>query len=146
VASAAEERLALALARGVCRFFDAAGCATLTEFTVRSGRRADVIALDDAGRFTIVEIKTSLADLRADAKWPEYLEFCDSYFFAVPEDFPLEALPEEHGLMIADRFEATVVRGAAGAPPMNASRRRAKTLRFAQLAARRLRLLLDPPV
>lgn len=139
------ERDAVLLARGVCRLLDAAGQATLTEFTVTSGRRADVLALDAKGRFTIVEVKTSLADFRADAKWPEYLAFCDRYFFAVPEDFPAEVLPDEHGLIVADRFDATVLREAPETP-MNAARRKAQTLRFAQLAARRLRGLLDPPV
>ena len=138
------ERLALGLARGVCRLFDAMGQATLTEFTVRSGRRADVLAMDGAGRFTIVEIKTSLADFRADAKWPEYLEFCDRYFFAVPEGFPHEVLPEGHGLIVADPWEAMIVRQAPELA-MNGSRRKAQTLRFGQQAARRLRLLLDPP-
>lgn len=142
---AGDERDAVALARGVCRLLDAAGQVSLTEFTVKSGRRADVLALDAKGRFTIVEVKTSLADFRADAKWPEYLEFCDRYFFAVPEDFPAEVLPDDHGLIVADRFDATVLRDAPEAP-MNAARRKAQTLRFAQLAARRLRLLVDPPV
>ena len=139
----AAPRDAVLLARGVCRLFDALGQAALTEVTVKNGRRADVLALDGAGRFTIVEIKTSLADFRADGKWPEYLEFCDRYFFAVPEGFPHEVLPDDHGLIVADAWDATVVRPSAEAP-MHASRRKAQTLRFAQLAARRLHLLLDP--
>lgn len=139
------ERLAPQLARGVCRLFDAAGAVTLTEFTVRSGRRADVVALDGAGRFTIVEIKTSLADFRADAKWPEYLDYCDRFFFAVPEGFPREALPGDHGLIVADPWAATVLHPSLELG-MNGSRRRAQTLLFAQQAARRLRLLLDPPL
>jgi hypothetical protein len=136
---------AVMLARGVCRTLEALGHATLTEFTVRNGRRADVIALDGAGRFTIVEVKTSLGDFRADAKWADYLEFCDRFYFAVPAHFPQEALPDEHGLMVADRFDAAILRASAEAP-MHASRRKAQTLRFAHLAARRLRLMVDPPV
>ena len=139
------ERLAPQLARGICRLFDDAGEVTLTEFTVRSGRRADVIALDAAGRFTIVEIKTSLADFRADGKWPEYLDYCDRFFFAVPEGFPRDVLPGEHGLIVADAWAATVLRPSLELG-MNGSRRRSQTLRFAQQAARRLRLLVDPPV
>lgn len=141
----AETREAVLLARGVCRLFDAMGHACLTEVTVRNGRRADVLTMDGKGRFTIVEIKTSLADFRADAKWEEYLEFCDSYYFAVPDHFPREVLPGEHGLIVADAWDATILR-PAGEAAMNAARRKAQTLRFAQLAARRLRLLLDPPV
>ncbi|MGY8997180.1 MAG: MmcB family DNA repair protein, partial [Alphaproteobacteria bacterium] len=109
------------------------------------GRRADVIALDQKGRFTIVEIKTSLADFRSDNKWLEYLEFCDFYFFAVPEDFPQEVLPDDHGLIVADRFDATILR-PSGEAPMNAARRKAQTLRFALLAARRLHELTDPAI
>jgi hypothetical protein len=139
------ERLAIGLARGVCRLFDAMGQASLTEFAVTNGRRADVLALDGAGRFTIVEIKTSLADFRGDAKWPEYLEFCDRYFFAVPEDFRHEVLPCDHGLIVADPWDATIVRQAPERA-MNGARRKAQTLRFARLASRRLRMLLDPPV
>ena len=137
------EPAAAGLARGVCRYFEAADEAALTEFTVKNGRRADVMALDGKGRFTIVEIKTSLEDYRADAKWRDYLAFCDRYYFAVPEGFPRRVLPAGHGLMVADRFDAAVLRPSAEAP-MNASRRRAQTLRFARLAARRLRRLADP--
>ena len=142
---AAETREAILLARGVCRLFDAMGHACLTEVTVRNGRRADVLAMDARGRFTIVEVKTSLADFRSDAKWPQYLEFCDCYYFAVPRHFPRDVLPGEHGLIVADAWDATIQRPAQEAA-MHASRRKAQTLFFGQLAARRLRLLLDPPV
>lgn len=140
-----DERRAIGLARGIARHFEDAGQASLAEFTVKSGRRADVIALDQKGRFTIVEIKTSLADFRSDNKWLEYLEFCDFYFFAVPEDFPQEVLPDDHGLIVADRFDATILR-PSGEAPMNAARRKAQTLRFALLAARRLHELTDPAI
>lgn len=140
----AETREAILLARGVCRLFDALGHACLTEVTVKNGRRADVLAMDGKGRFTIVEIKTSLADFRADAKWREYLEFCDRYYFAVPVHFPREVLPGDHGLIVADPWEATVLRPAPDTG-MNGARRKAQTLLFARLASRRLRLLLDPP-
>jgi hypothetical protein len=101
--------------------------------------------MDARGGFTIVEIKTSLADFQADAKWRDYLEFCDRYYFAVPGHFPREVLPDDHGLIVADAWEAAILRPAREAA-MHAARRKAQTLRFARLAARRLRLLLDPPV
>ncbi len=145
MAQETDERRAIGLARGIARHFEDAGLASLGEFTVKNGRRVDVIALDARGRFTIVEIKTSLADFRADGKWPEYLEFCDFFYFAVPEDFPKDVLPDDHGLIVADRFDATVLHSAAEAP-MNGTRRKAQTLRFATLAAHRLRLLTDPGV
>jgi len=140
---AAEERLAAALARGVSRTLQAHGGATLTEFTLRTGRRVDVIAVDSEGRVTIVEIKTSVADFRSDGKWPEYLEFCDYFYFAVPEDFPRELLPEDCGVMVADAYEAAIL-APAEARPVNGSRRRALILRFALAAAQRLNLYADP--
>ena len=77
------------LARGVCRGLAALGYAALTEFPLGNGRRADVIAVNGAGETLIVEIKCSVADFRADRKWPAYLEFCDAFYFAVPAGFPL---------------------------------------------------------
>src|SRR5438105_2005349 len=76
------------LARGVCRALTQLGFACLTEFALANGRRADVAALGRGGKIAIVEVKSSLADLRADRKWPEYWEFCDRLYFAVAADFP----------------------------------------------------------
>lgn len=134
---------AQALARGVSRTLWDYGVATLTEFTLLSGRRVDVIGLDRGGRTTIVEIKTSLEDFRSDKKWPEYLEFCDRFFFAVPQDFPTEILPEDCGLMAADAYGAVILRDAPDRG-LNAARRKAQNLRFALVAAERLQRQLDP--
>lgn len=131
------------LARGVARALAERGFATLTEFALASGRRADVMALGRDGELVIVEIKSSIADFRADIKWPDYHEFCDRLFFAVPEGFPVELIPDECGLMMADAFGAAFLREAPSAP-LAAARRKAVTLRFAQNAARRLRRHLDP--
>jgi len=141
--AAADERLAAALARGVSRTLRAHGGATLTEFTLRTGRRVDVIGVDDEGRVTIVEIKTSVADFRSDGKWPEYLDFCDYFYFAVPEDFPRDLLPSECGVMVADAYEALIL-VPSEARPVNGSRRRALVLRFARAAAQRLNAYTDP--
>jgi len=141
--AAADERLAAALARGVSRTLRAHGGATLTEFTLRTGRRVDVIGVDDEGRVTIVEIKTSVADFRSDGKWPEYLDFCDYFYFAVPEDFPRDLLPGACGVMVADAYEALIL-VPAEARPVNGSRRRALILRFARAAAQRLNAYTDP--
>ena len=141
--AAADERLAAALARGVSRTLRAHGGATLTEFTLRTGRRVDVIGVDDEGRVTIVEIKTSVADFRSDGKWPEYLDFCDYFYFAVPEDFPRDLLPGACGVMVADAYEALIL-VPAEARPVNGSRRRALILRFARAAAERLNAYTDP--
>ena len=113
------------------------------EFTLPTGRRIDVAAVSDAGEFVAVEIKVSLADFRADAKWPEYLDYCDRFYFAVPEAFPLEALPDQHGLIIADRFGAAIVR-EANRSPIAAARRKSLLIRFARIAAERLARAGDP--
>ena len=133
---------AAALTRGVSRALCDLGYTTLAEFTLRSGRRVDVIGLDPAGCIAIVEIKSSVGDFRADRKWRDYTGYCDLFFFAVPEDFPRDILPADCGLMVADGYGPAVLRE----PPLsklNPARRRAQILRFAQTAARRLNLHED---
>jgi hypothetical protein len=129
--------------RGVRRLFARLGHATLPEFTLASGRRADVIALAPDGSLTIVEVKSSVADFRADRKWPDYRDFCDRFFFAVPETVPIEILPETTGLIIADAFGAAILREAPG-HPLAGARRKAVTIRFARAAAGLLHALADP--
>ena len=139
----AEPDTAGRIKRGVCRALDELGFVSLTEFTLASGRRADVIALGHDGEVVIIEVKSSAADFRGDGKWHDYLEFCDRFFFAVPQEFPLELLPEDCGLMVADAYGAEELRAAPSAP-VHASRRKALTLRMARAAAARLRDLTDP--
>ncbi len=134
---------ALDVQRGVCRHLMGLGLAPLTEFTLAGGRRADVVALGSGGEILIIEIKTSLADLRADTKWPDYLAFCDQLFFAVPGDFPMHELPRDAGLLVADRYGADMLREAP-LDKLNAARRRAVTLRIARAGALRLSHLADP--
>jgi hypothetical protein len=131
------------ICRGVCRSLAELGHASLTEFPLANGRRADVIALGRGGELVIVEVKSSVADFRADRKWREYWEFCDQLYFAVAGDFPRELIPEECGLIVADGFGAATLREAT-TRPLAAARRKAVTLRFARAAADRLRRLLDP--
>jgi hypothetical protein len=141
----AVEALATAalLARGVCRAFGQLGYAVLVEFPLVSGRRADLLCLGKAGDFVIVEIKSSVADFRADRKWVTYRDFADRLYFAVPDHFPQVLIPEECGLMVADSFGAALLR-EGHATPLSPGRRRALTLRFARLAAARLHRHLDP--
>lgn len=134
-----------AIGRGVCRLFRDLGQGTVTEFPLYNGRRADVMALDRGGRFTIVEIKSSPADYRSDRKWGDYLDFCDRFYFAVAPDFPKEMLPDAHGLIVGDGYEAAVLRDAAPRP-LHASRRRTLLLRFGLAASRRLRDIEDPGI
>ena len=133
------------LARGVARWLDRQGWRTLTEFPLNSGRRVDLIALDEAGRLLIVEIKTTAGDFRSDRKWREYLDYCDWFAFAVPEDFPVGLLPPEVGLIVADPFEAVSRRPAMPAPAaLPPARRRQMLIRFGRVAGERLRRLVDP--
>lgn len=136
---------ARALARGVSRALDRQGWRCLIEFPLASGRRADIMAMDEGGRFLIVEIKTSAADYRADRKWREYLDYCDWFAFAVPPEFPVGLLPAEVGLIVADAYDAVSHRPAMAAPTaLHPSRRRQVLIRFARAGADRLRRLLDP--
>ena len=135
--------IAAAITRGVRRALAALGQASLTEFILKTGRRADIMAVDAQGGITIVEVKSSVADFRADHKWPDYTAFCDRYYFAVPEGFPLALIPPPWGLIVADAYDAAVLRE----PPehrLAAARRKALHLRFALLAAGRLHRLEDP--
>ena len=134
---------ALLLARGICRALDQLGYASLTEFPLASGQRADILALGRTGDLVIVEIKCSVADYRADRKWSGYRDFADRLYFAVPNDFPTVLIPEECGLIVADSFGAALLRDGI-TTPLPAARRRALTLRFARTAAARLRRQLDP--
>lgn len=108
-----------------------------------SGRRADILGLKSDAGIIIVEIKSSIADLRADQKLPEYRAFCDQLYFAIPATLPVDILPPETGLIIADAYGAALVREA----PLHKiapATRRALTLRFARTAAFRLHNLYDP--
>ena len=133
------------LARGVGRLLGQMGYGALCEMRVGRGRRVDVIGLNRRGQFAIVEIKVSAADLRADSKWPDYLDYCDSFYFAVPAGFDQRLLPTGTGVIVADRYGGAVARRAETAK-MAAATRRVQTVRFARYAANRLRRFEDPPV
>jgi hypothetical protein len=142
-ASAVEPISAALLARGVCRTLEQLGYVSLVEFPLANGRRADVLALGKTGDLVIVEVKTSVADFRADRKWIAYRDFSDRLYFAVANDFPRLLIPDECGLMVADSFGAALLRDGS-TTRLDAGRRRALTTRFARVAATRLRRLLDP--
>jgi hypothetical protein len=143
LSTTAEPTSAAQLARGVCRAFEQLGYTSLLEFPLANGRRADVFALGKGGDLAIVEIKSSVADFRADRKWSFYRDFADRLYFAVPNGFPTMLIPEECGLIVADPFGAALLRDGA-ATLLSPARRRAVTLRFARAAAARLRRALDP--
>ena len=135
--------VALQVQRGVRRLFAQLGHATLPEVTLANGRRADVVALSSKGLLTIVEIKSCVADFRADRKWPDYRDFCDHFYFAAPGTMPVEILPEDCGLIVADMFGAAIMRDACH-HALAGARRKAVTLRFAHAAASALHRLADP--
>jgi hypothetical protein len=129
--------------RGVARLLLRHECLTVGEVALGNGRRADLMGLCPKGLVTIVEVKVSRADLLSDQKWTDYLDYCDRFYWAIPESLDAGLLmrsgklPERAGLIIADRYDAAVVREAA-LVALSPSRRRAETLRFARRAARRL--------
>ncbi|MBI1205893.1 MAG: MmcB family DNA repair protein [Azospirillum sp.] len=129
--------------RGVRRALLERGFVGLAEFSLRNGRRADVLAINGASEVVIVEVKSSVADFRADHKWPEYRDFCDAFYFAVGPDFPATLIPDDCGLMIADGFGAAVVREAP-AHKLHASRRKALLLQVALVGCSRLHRVEDP--
>lgn len=134
---------ALAIARGTARYLHALGYCVVSELPLPSGRRADLVALGGGGEIVIVEIKSSVADFRADQKWMDYRLHCDRLFFATLLDVPREIFPTSAGLIVADAFGASIV---AEAPEyrLPASTRKAIMLRFAHAAALRLQALADP--
>ncbi len=136
---------ALAIARGTTRYLHALGYCVVSELPLPSGRRADLVALGGDGEVLIIEIKSSVADFRADQKWMEYRLHCDRLFFATVVDVPREIFPQDAGLIIADAFGASIV---CEAPEhrLVAARRRNVMLRFAHAAALRLQSLVDPNV
>lgn len=144
MAETLQERLMAAdVVRGTTRMLAREDCLAVAEVSLGNGRRADLMGLCPRGLVTIVEIKVSRADLLGDAKWTDYLDYCDRFFWAIPAGFDAalldrgELLPERAGLIVADRYDAAIVRPALSVP-LAAARRKAETLRFARRAARRL--------
>src|SRR6185437_4544954 len=133
---------AVDVARGVSRLLIEEGYSPILEFTLPNGRRLDVAAIGPGGEMLGVEIKVALADLKADAKWPEYLDYCDLFYFAIPPDFPPEHVPAETGLIVADRYGGAIVKHAES-QLLHPSRRKAVTVSFAKVAAERLSAILD---
>ena len=130
------------VARGTSRLLIQEGFSPILEFTLANGRRLDVAALGPDGTMLGVEIKVALNDLKGDQKWPEYLEFCELFYFAIPPDFPDEYVPAGTGLIVADRYGGAIVRPSPRTA-LHASRRKAVTLSFAKVAAERLASILE---
>ncbi|MCQ8184714.1 MmcB family DNA repair protein [Parvularcula maris] len=124
----------LAVTRGATRLVLDLGYAPMLELSLPNGRRADIAGVSRKGEIVMVEVKSCKADFEVDNKWPEYKDYCDLFYFAVPEDFPVEYLPEEEGLIIADGFGGAVVRPALK-DPLAGARRKQTLIRIARKAA-----------
>jgi hypothetical protein len=140
-----QSETALFVARGTRRLLRAMRFSTLPELPLASGRRADIVALSGNATIHIIEIKSSIADFRADTKWQDYRQHCDRLYFAIPETVPIEIMPEDAGLIIADAYGATILREAPE-HKLAPGTRRAMLMRFAHAAAHRLHGLSDPDV
>ena len=135
--------------RGVTRLLLRHELTAIPEVPLDGGRRADLMALDARGQVVIVEVKVSRADLLGDGKWQDYLAHCERFYWAVPAGFdasPIDGeafLPERTGLIVADRYDAAILREAR-TDPLAAPARKRVTLAFARRAARRLIACHDP--
>jgi hypothetical protein len=135
--------ITVAVCRGACRLMRQAGFSVLLEMPLPDGRRADIFAIDRKGAVTIVEVKSSIEDWRVDLKWPDYLDWCDQLYFAVPVDFPRALIPDEIGLIVADAYGGEILRHPP-ARALAAARRKSLLVDCARLASERLARLEDP--
>jgi hypothetical protein len=133
----------LRVCRAVSRLCARLGWTAVPEVPLPNNRRMDLLALDNDGGFTAIEVKSCARDFMTDLKWREYREFCDRLYFAVDLDFPQELIPEDVGLIVADEGEAAILRHPAE-HKLAPARRKALLLRYARLAAARLQFLADP--
>ncbi len=137
------------VARGITRLFARNTIWCLGEVPLRNGRRADLMGLDAKGQIVIVEIKVARSDLLGDAKWPDYLDFCDRFYWGVPPHLdrsPLENavfLPHACGVIVADGYDAEILRPAP-LSPLAAARRKVEVEHLARMAMRRHTVQLDP--
>ena len=85
---------------------------TLSEFTLKTGRRVDLIALSRSQHITIVEVKSFLTDFSSDKKWQNYPNWAGQFYFAVAENFLVECLADEMRcrILITDGFDTNILR------------------------------------
>ena len=133
------------LARGVCRHLLSHGFVAVEELVPAPGLRVDVMALGPKGEVWIIECKSGRSDFTSDRKWQNYLEWSDRFFWAVDADFPVDLLPEGTGLIVADAYDAEILRIGAETP-LAGARRKVVVQKFARHAALRLQAFRDPGV
>jgi hypothetical protein len=130
------------IARGTGRLMKNLGIAIMPELPLPSGRRADMVCVSSVGEIWIVEIKSSLEDFKSDQKWQEYRKYCDRFFFAVDQEFPAMYLPASEGLIVADRFDAAIIRNSSEKHMLPQTRKNMLVI-FGMKAADRLHTLRD---
>lgn len=133
------------LARGVCRHLLTHDFVTVEELTPTGGLRVDVMALGPKGEVWVIECKSSRTDYLTDHKWQGYMDWCDRFFWAVDAEFPTELLPEDTGLIVADAYDAEIIRMAPEAK-LPGARRKVMVQKFARHAALRWHVARDPQV
>lgn len=129
--------------RATARLCVQLGWAPLHEVTLPSGRRADILALCADGSFACIEVKSGLRDFQLDQKWPHYVDYADTLYFAVDSDFPQAVLPTDVGLIVTHDRSAELLRSAP-VTRLAPARRAMLTRQFATLAALRLAGHEDP--
>ena len=135
--------------RGISRLFARNDIWCISEMPLRNNRRADLMGIDPKGRIVIVEIKVSRADLLGDGKWPDYLDFCDRFYWGLPPELdrgPLDTedyKPDCCGVIVADAYDAEILRPAPS-HPLAAARRKVEVERLARAALRRHAFCGDP--
>lgn len=134
---------ALMIRRGTRRLLRGLGFSSVPELTLASSRRADLVALGPDGTILIIEIKSSVEDFRVDQKWPDYRLHCDRLYFAIPEHVPVEIMPDDAGLILADGYGAEILREAPE-HRLAAATRKSMLLTIARAAADHLHQLADP--
>lgn len=133
------------LARGVCRHLLSHDFVSVEELTPTAGLRVDVMALGPKGEVWVIECKSSRADFQSDHKWQGYLDWCDRFFWAVDADFPTELLPDDTGLILADGYDAEILR-IGPESKLAPARRKAMVQKFARHAALRWHAARDPDI
>lgn len=128
--------MTLAVTRGARRFLRACGYSVISELPLPNRCRADLVALAPDGSLRIVEVKSCVADLRADAKWNGYQPYCDRFYFAIPLELDPALAPLDAGLIVADAHDGALMREVPQTRLAPASRR-AMHIRFAMHAAER---------
>jgi hypothetical protein len=131
------------LARGVCRHLLDLDFVTVEELTPTPGLRVDVMAMGPRGELWVIECKSSRADFASDRKWQGYLDWCDRYFWAVDSGFPVDLLPEGTGLIMADGYDAEILR-MPEERKLAPARRKVMVQKFARHAALRWHAARDP--